>query len=201
MVFLLPLDIVKKRRCKVPMSRTINFDARTVQRAREQVSKAQSAREILAGLSVVLPALCRVPNRVVAEVLGIGIATVGRMQKEIRDQASGKIAEKGSWGGRRHAVMSHEEEKAFLDRWAKVAESGGVLVVPPIHAALEKKVGRTVAKSTVYRMLARHGWRKVEPDTCHPKRNAEAQDEFKKGASRRVWQRSWKATSGDCPSG
>ena len=29
-------------------------------------------------------------------------------------------------------------------------------------------------------MLARHGWRKVEPDTCHPKRDIEAQEELKK---------------------
>ena len=171
------------------MSRTANFGEAIVQRAREHVGGARNAREIRAGLSVILPALCHVPNRVVADVLSVGTATVSRMQKEIRDQVSGKAPEKGSWGGRRRATMSWEQEKAFLGRWTDRAEKGGVLVVPPIHAALEKEVGHPVAKSTVYRMLARHGWRKVEPDTCHPKRDAEAQDQFKKGASRKVWRR------------
>ena len=53
------------------------------------------------------------------------------------------------------------------------------------HAALEKRLGKTVAASTVYRILARHGWRKVTPDTCHPKRDAKAQEEFKKNSSKR----------------
>jgi len=183
------------------MGRTITFDEATVQRARERVRNARSARELRAGLSVVLPAVYKVPNRVVADVLSISVATVSRMQKEIRDEVSGAVIEKKSWGGRRREIMSWEAEKSFLDRWAEKAENGGVLVVGPIHAALEEEVGRAVAKSTVYRMLARHGWRKVKPDTCHPKRNAEAQDKFKKGASRKVWRKSWKATPKDFPCG
>ena len=62
------------------------------------------------------------------------------------------------------------------------AERGGVLVVPPIHAAYEERIGSSVAASTVYRMLARHGWRKVTPDTCHPKRDVQAQEAFKKNS-------------------
>ena len=34
--------------------------------------------------------------------------------------------------------------------------------------------------STTYRLLARHGWRKVQPDTKHPKGDPVKQDEFKK---------------------
>jgi hypothetical protein len=34
--------------------------------------------------------------------------------------------------------------------------------------------------STTYRLLARHGWRKVQPDTKHPKSDPALQDEFKK---------------------
>ncbi|AIA31836.1 helix-turn-helix domain-containing protein [Leptospirillum ferriphilum] len=53
------------------------------------------------------------------------------------------------------------------------------MVVPPIHAALEERVGHTVPKSTVYRLLARHGWRKVSPDTRHPKADPAVQDAYK----------------------
>lgn len=85
-------------------------------------------------------------------------------------------------GGRRRELISIEEEKSFLDPWVAQAETGGVLVVPPIHLALEERVGHKVPKSTVYRLLARHGWRKVTPDTRHPKGDEAVRDEFKKNS-------------------
>ena len=178
------------------MGRTAKFDQEVLERSRELVHSARTARELRTGLSVLLPAICGLPNRVVAEVLGAGIATVGRMQKEIRDQGAGWGSVKRSWGGRRRETMSLEQ--AFLKPWEELAGSGGVLVVPPIHAALEEKVGHSVAASTVYRMLARHGWRKVAPDTCHPKRDPKAQEEFKKRASRKAWRKPSSETTTTC---
>lgn len=180
------------------MGRTAKFSQEVLERSRKLVDSARTARELRTGLSVLLPAICGIPNRVVAEVLGVGIATVGRMQKEIRDQGAERESVKRNWGGRRRETMSLEQEKAFLKPWEELAGSGGVLVVPPIHAALEEKVGHSVAASTVYRMLARHGWRKVEPDTCHPKRDPEAQDEFKKRASRKAWRKPSSETTTTC---
>jgi hypothetical protein len=55
---------------------------------------------------------------------------------------------------------------------------GGVLTVPPIHAALVKRLGRDIPMSTTYRLLARHNWRKVQPDTKHPKSDPALQGEF-----------------------
>jgi transposase len=83
-------------------------------------------------------------------------------------------------GGRRRELMSQQDEIKFLTPWAEQAQDGGVLVVPPIHAALERAVGYKVPKSTVYRMLARHGWRKIAPDTRHPNVDVGAQELFKK---------------------
>lgn len=156
--------------------------------ALQQVKEAQTARELRTGLSVLIPKRCGCANAVVSELLGVGIATVVRMQRQIRQQVDGTTKPKGTWGGRRRQLMTFEEEKAFLEPWVADSEKGGVLVVPPIHKALEERLGRTIYPSTVYRLLARHGWRKVAPDTCHPKRDAEAQDAFKK-TSRKRWQR------------
>jgi hypothetical protein len=36
-------------------------------------------------------------------------------------------------------------------------------------------------------MLARNGWRKVTPDTRHPKADPAAQDEFKKNRGKDSW--------------
>ena len=76
--------------------------------------------------------------------------------------------------------MSPEEERAFLAPWLQQAKEGGVLTVPPLHAALEETLGRKIPLSTTYRLLSRHGWRKVSPDTKHPKSRPEDQEEFKK---------------------
>ncbi len=156
--------------------------------AQQQIQEAKTARELRTGLSVLIPKKCGCSNAVVGDLLGVGIATVVRMQRQIREQAAGIAKQKESWGGRRRQLMTFAEEQAFLEPWIGASESGGVLIVPPLHQALEQHLGRTVHPSTVYRLLARHGWRKVEPDTCHPKRDAEAQDAFKK-TSPKQWQR------------
>jgi len=85
--------------------------------------------------------------------------------------------------------MTLEEESEFLRPWEEQAAGGGILVVPPIRAAFEQRVGRRVQPATVYRLLARHGWRKVAPDNIHPKGNPVAQEEFKKGGSQTRWVR------------
>ena len=166
------------------MARPSTINDKMVEAAREIVQQAQTARQLRKGLSIVLPSALGASNATTAQVLGIGSATVVRMQREIRDQIAGNPARKGNWGGRRRQLLSIEEEQQFLEPWTKEAEAGGVLVVPPIHEALEKRLGRTVPASTVYRMLARHGWRKVTTDTCHPKRDEQAQENFKKNSTR-----------------
>jgi hypothetical protein len=86
------------------------------------------------------------------------------------------------WGGRRHCSMTVKEEKEFLNKWENIATDGGVLTVPPIHAALVERLGHDVPMSTTYRLLSRHGWRKIQPDTKHPKSDPALQDEFKKNS-------------------
>ena len=83
-------------------------------------------------------------------------------------------------------MMTMEEEKTFLAPWAEQARDADVLVVSPVRAALAEKLGREkVAASVVYRLLARHGWRKVAPDTRHPKSDPAAHAEWKKNFPKR----------------
>jgi len=62
------------------------------------------------------------------------------------------------------------------------AKAGGILVVSEIHRAYEREVGHEVPKSTIYRMLARQGWRKVAPRSHHPKNDPEVIVTFKKNS-------------------
>ncbi len=82
--------------------------------------------------------------------------------------------------------MSLEEEHEFLQPWADSAVDGGMLIVAPLRAALAQRLGRPVTHSVVYRLLARHGWRKVAPDTRHPKSDPLTQEQWKK-KSPRCW--------------
>jgi transposase len=83
-------------------------------------------------------------------------------------------------GGRHRENLSLEEEKELLGPFFEKSKAGGILIVKEIKLAYEGKVGGKVPKSTIYRMLARHGWRKVSPRPHHPKADPVKQEEFKK---------------------
>jgi hypothetical protein len=55
-----------------------------------------------------------------------------------------------------------------------------MLKVAEIQQAYERRVGKSVAPLTIYRLLERHGWRKVVPRPRHPKANRARQAAFKK---------------------
>src|SRR6266850_868334 len=55
-------------------------------------------------------------------------------------------------------------------------DHGGIKALKP------KAIGHETSNSTVYNLLARHGWRKLMPRPFHPKRDLAAQHDFKKTA-------------------
>jgi transposase len=167
------------------MSRPRRVDPELVAKARAVVAKTVDVKELRAAQAILLPALADTTLEQTAALLGVGRATVPRLQQRFRE-ALLPTRPSRRWGGRRRAVMTVEEEKAFLAPWAEQARDAGVLVVSPLRAALAEKLGRKkVAASVVYRLLARHGWRKVAPDTRHPKSDPVAQAEWKKNFRKR----------------
>ena len=57
----------------------------------------------------------------------------------------------------------------FLAPYIDKARNVGIIIVPPLQAELERRLGRSVMPSTVYRLLLRHVWRKLSPNKQHPK--------------------------------
>jgi transposase len=171
------------------MGRRAVFTEKTVDLAQDIVDNARAVREVEAGLAVVLSAKVGMGTAETAAALGLGPATVSRMYGESRRRAAGSAETRGRWGGRRNELLTEAEEDEFLQQWEDQATQGGVLTVGPIHRALEDRVGRSVAPSTVYRVPARHGCRRVQPDKAHPERDPEAQEAFRKGASRMTWRK------------
>ena len=165
------------------MARTARFSEEEVARARELRDKAMTVMELRKALSVLLVAEAGLDAGQASEVLGISERTVFRNRRGVSYQDEKR---RNTWGGRRHYSMTIEEERDFLRPWEAKSVEGGVLSVPPVHAALVHRLGRPIPMSTTYRLLARHGWRKVVPDTKHPKSKPPVQEEFKK-TPRGLW--------------
>ena len=119
----------------------------------------------------------------IAQILGVHEASVWRIHSRYFKHGA-KIFDDGLSGGRWHENLSVEEEAAFLKPYCKQAESSGMIVVTEVARDYEKLVGKSVPKSTVYRMLERHGWRKIAPRPSHPKTDPDAQEAFKKTSAK-----------------
>lgn len=89
-------------------------------------------------------------------------------------------------GGRRHQYLTLEEEKEFLAPFFVQAQTGEIATAAQIWQAFEKRVGQEVDDSTIYRLLGRHGWRKLMPRPRHPKCDPKTQAHFKKNSQRRL---------------
>ena len=167
------------------MARPRRIDKGLVARARRVVTRTTNVEELRAAQAVLLPAVASATLEQTAAILGVGRATVARLQQRFR-QSAHRGVKRPRWGGRRKALLSLEQEAEFLAPWAEQAKAAGVLVLSPIRAALAQRLGRPVAASVVWRLLARHGWRKVAPDTRHPKSDLMAQEAWKKN-SPKLW--------------
>jgi transposase len=163
------------------MARPRRIDPDIVKRAQLTAAAATSVQSLRQCQAVLLPAVFGATLEQTAEILGVGRATVARLQAAFRKQGPGPPAVR-NWGGRRHSLLTAEEEGEFLKPWLERAAAGNLVVVSPIRAALAQRLGQPVKPSVVYRLLARHGWRKVAPDTRHLKSKPEVQEDWKKNS-------------------
>ena len=168
------------------MARPRRIDPLVVQRAQEAASTATSLEALRQCQAVLRPALCGATLEQTAAVLGVGRATVSRLQVAFRKNQAPQPHPARNWGGRRQSLLTPAEELAFLKPWLESAATGHLVVVSPIRAALAQRLGQPVKPSVVYRLLARHGWRKVAPDTRHPQSKPEVQEDWKKN-SQKCW--------------
>ena len=169
------------------MARPRKIDSALVTQAQQVATRTSDIQELRMAQAVLLPALAQMTLKATAKVLGVGRATVARLQAAFRRRKVGVAPPPRRWGGRRRALMPLEEETEFLAAWKSKAEHGELVVVTPLRGALEQRLGRRLKPSVVYRLLERHRWRKVAPDTRHPKADPSVQAEWKKKRCPRSW--------------
>ena len=170
--------------------------------AREVLAQAQTVEQLRQAQAVVLPLDYGRSLEQTARAVGRSVPWTCRLRNRF---LAGEIVGDGqrqSRGGRRRQNMTTEQEREALAPFLERASNGGMLVVGQIKAELEARLGRTLALSSVYNLLHRHGWRKLAPDQRHPQSDSLAQQEWKKNSpsglpssARSSRQRSGKARS------
>jgi transposase len=118
----------------------------------------------------------------IAAAMGVSLSTVNRAHMAY-DRGGIKALKPKPIGGRQRENMTLSEEEALLARFGRAAGAGEMLNIHDLKAAYEQAIGHPTSNSTVYNLLARHGWRKLMPRPFHPRRDLAAQDDFKKAAS------------------
>ena len=107
----------------------------------------------------------------IAAATGYHHAHISNLIRKYFEEGLPAIGEKHYSGNRRN--MSKEEEAAFLEPYREQAEAGHILDTGEIKRAYEEKVGHKIGNGQIYRVLDRHGWRKVMPRSQHPKKASE----------------------------
>jgi transposase len=118
----------------------------------------------------------------IARDMGVSVTTVRRVISTYNRLGLAAIETPGK-GGRRHEYMSWQQECRFLQPFFAQAERGEIATVEQIQHAFEAEVKHEVHITSIYRLLDRHGWRKLVPRPRHPKAKAAEQDAFQKKTS------------------
>jgi transposase len=161
------------------MKNLISCDKPTIAAFADRLKRASSHAEYQRIQCILIRATLGSSAAQIAQLLGWSTATVHVMHSRWSKEGDA-LFDLHDRGGRRHQHLSPAQEDQLLAPFTAKAQAGGLLHVSEIKQAMEKKVGSAVAPSTVYRMLDRHGWRKVIPRPRHPKADMQAQDAFKK---------------------
>jgi transposase len=165
------------------MRNLIVGDRATVRRLADRLKQADSHTQYQRIQCVLIRATLGSSAAQIAQLLGWSTATVHVMHSRWAKEGE-SIFDVKRRGGRRHQHLTPEQEKELLAPFVQRAEAGGMLGVTEIVQAYRERCGQEVARSTVYRLLQRHGWRKVMPRPRHPKADVAAQAAFKKTAPR-----------------
>ncbi len=118
------------------------------------------------------------PASQIALHTGVSIATV-RLVISTYNRLGPAALDTPGKGGRRNEYLTVTEEQAFLAPFFARAARGEIATSTEILHALEAHVGHAVHQSTVYRLLERHGWRKLVPRPTHPQADPAEQEAFK----------------------
>lgn len=155
------------------------FPSKTERQITHILKNPKDVGELKRAQCILFRARNNMDSDTISNLVGMSAGSVRNVHSKYIKQGIKSIPSKPK-GGRYRYNFEKNEEKELLQKFEKKAQKGGILEVSFIHRAYEKKLGRSVPKSTVYYMLARHGWRKLAPRPHHPKGDQKVIADFKK---------------------
>jgi transposase len=165
--------------------RTTKIASHLDEKGLKKQMKASTKREQFQRWQVIFLASKGIPSEVIADYVGTTKGTVHQWVHRYNHHGPDGILLQGR-GGRRFGLLTLDEERDLLEQVRSKAEQGQILTAYAVRAHIEEKTGKAVSKDYLYDVLHRHGWRKLMPQTRHPKADREKQEEFKKN-SRSWW--------------
>lgn len=100
------------------MARVATFSKDEIVNANELRNRANTVEEIQRAFSVLLMAEGHMEADKAASLFGISKRTLFRYRESVRPQ---DLPSRSTWGGRRHCLMSQEDEQVFLSIWLEKA--------------------------------------------------------------------------------
>lgn len=159
--------------------------------ARALLRAAKTADELRTAQAVLLPLELGLSLQQTAQAIGRSIGATCNLRTRYCKMArtiSKTPRPKHTLRNRANATL--EREAQILDEVLAEAMRDGVVVVPPLKAKVEQRLGKPVALSTIYRMLARNGWRKLSRDAITPQESPKRNTVNWKKARRGSWAKS-----------
>lgn len=156
-----------------------SFPEGTAIRMAELIKEEKESNSLKRIQCIYLRAKFNYPAATIAEIVGFHKQAVLNIHSRFLKHGEESLELK-SKGGRMRENMSIQAEKDFLKDLEQVGNDGQILEVSLVKSKLEAKLGKKIAKSSVYELLHRHGWRKIAPRPYHPSKDIEKQEAFKK---------------------
>lgn len=129
-------------------------------------------------------------NKEISEAIGFSAQYITELvTKYLNAGMDAIITDKRTSNNRR---MSFEEEGKFLEQFIEMAEAGQLVTIKAILSKFEETTGKPSATSTIYDLLKRHGWRKVQPRPCHPGKASEEEIASSKKLTQKSENSYWK---------
>jgi len=158
--------------------------AEVLEMAQEMILRAKTIEELRQAQAVVFPLAYGLSLEETARAIGRSVVWTCRLRNRFLAGETVGDGQRQRPGGRRRENMSVAREREVLEPFLERARDGGILVVPQIKVELETALGRSMALSSVYNLLHRHGWRKLAPDKRHPQSDPVAQEAWKKNSQK-----------------
>ena len=161
-------NFTESNREKIEKVRKINRDKQTENRLKVLIMRCDGKKQ-----------------KEISEVTGFARSHICNIIRKYFEEGLTAISEKHYKSN--HCNMNFEEEKNFLSSYSEQAKQGHILCVKEIEIAYIEKVGHSIGSGQIYRVLKRHGWRKVMPRSQHPKKASEEAIKASKKLKKNVW--------------